>query len=239
MLLAAGRGERMRPLTDTCPKPLLKVGGQPLIVWHLQRLAAAGFHEVVINHAYMGEQIVAALGDGQRFGLNIHYSAEPPGALETAGGIANALPLLGTRPFLVVSADIFCDWDLRRAFRLAEDIDAGPSSAHLVLVSNPEYHPGGDFLLAGEFVHDDDSGHSGERLTFGNIGVYHPALFAGIRAGESVRLGPLMRSWMQEGKVTGERYDGTWANIGDPEQLHALDVLLGGAAISDLDGEGK
>ena len=229
MLLAAGRGERMRPLTDTCPKPLLKVGGQPLIVWHLQRLAAAGFREVVINHAYMGEKIVAELGDGQGYGLTIHYSPEPHGALETAGGIAKALPLLGTKPFLVVSADIFCDWDLRRAFQLGKRIEAGSSNAHLVLVPNPAYHLGGDFLMAGEQVYDDESGSSGERLTFGNIGIYHPALFAGVSPGESARLGPLMRSWMQEGKVTGERYDGTWANIGNPEQLHELDALLGGA----------
>lgn len=226
MLLAAGRGERMRPLTDTCPKPLLKVGGQPLIVWHLRRLAAAGFREVVINHAHLGEQIVATLGDGQNFGLQIRYSPEPHGALETAGGIAKALPLLGTRPFLVVSGDIFCDWDLRRAVELGERIEAGLANAHVVLVPNPEYHREGDFLMSGEQVYDEDAGLSGERLTFGNIGIYHPELFAGISPGESARLGPLMRGWMHEGKVTGERYDGTWANIGTPAQLYELDALL-------------
>ena len=144
MILAAGRGERLRPLTDRTPKPLLEAGGKALIVWHLERLAAAGWREVVINHAHLGEQIEAALGDGRHFGLRIVYSPEPPGALETAGGIAAALPLLGDAPFLALNGDIWCDWDFQRAHavRLVDD------GAHLVMVDNPAHHPGGDFCLA-------------------------------------------------------------------------------------------
>ena len=153
MILAAGRGERMRPLTDTCPKPLLPVGGQPLIVWHLQRLAAAGFRDVVINHAHLGAQIEAALQTGAAWGLSIRYSPEPNGALETAGGIANALPLLGDAPFLVINGDIFCDWDLARAKTgLAEN-----ELAHLVLVNNPAHHPQGDFTLTNGKVGADEA----------------------------------------------------------------------------------
>ena len=145
-ILAAGRGERMRPLTDRTPKPLLPAGGKPLIVWHLERLAAAGFSEIVINHAHLGEQIEAALGDGSQWGLHIRYSAEPPGALETAGGIANALPLLGDQPFLVVNGDIWCDFDFGRFSGLTA------ADAHLVMVANPAHHAGGDFSLDGERV---------------------------------------------------------------------------------------
>jgi MurNAc alpha-1-phosphate uridylyltransferase len=153
MILAAGRGERMRPLTDICPKPLLPVGGQPLIAWHLQRLAAAGFRDVVINHAHLGAQIEAALQTGAAWGLSIRYSPEPAGALETAGGIANALPLLGDAPFLVINGDIFCDWDLARAKTgLAEN-----ELAHLVLVANPAHHPQGDFTLTNGKVGADEA----------------------------------------------------------------------------------
>ena len=146
MLLAAGRGERMRPLTDHTPKPLLMAGGKPLIVWHLERLAVAGFHEIIVNHAHLGGKIEAALGDGGAWGLRITYSPEPPGALETAGGIAHALPLLGDAPFLVVNGDIWCDWDFSRALALAEKAPL----AHLVMVDNPLQHAGGDFCLDGE-----------------------------------------------------------------------------------------
>ena len=149
-ILAAGRGERMRPLTDATPKPLLMAGGKPLIVWHLERLAASGFHEVIINHAHLGAQIETALGDGHQFGLSIRYSPEPPGALETAGGIAHALPLLGNESFLVVNGDVWCDWDFRRAHALAG------RPAHLVFVDNPPQHSGGDFCLDAGFVEPGD-----------------------------------------------------------------------------------
>ena len=169
-ILAAGRGERMRPLSDRTPKPLLCVGGKPLIVWHLERLAAAGFREVVINHAHLGQQIVAALGDGSAFGLHIDYSAEPPGALETAGGIAKALPLLGSEPFLVVNGDVWCDWDFKRAHALAG------IHAHLVFVDNPPQHAGGDFCLDGETVKYASAG-IGPTLTYAGTGVFSPGFF--------------------------------------------------------------
>ena len=178
MILAAGRGERMRPLTDRIPKPLLPVGGKPLIVWHLEHLARAGLREVVINHAHLGAQIEAALGDGARWGLSIRYSPEPEGALETAGGIANALPLLGDEaPFLVINGDIYCDWDVTRAVNalLPDDL------AHLVLVPNPPHHPRGDFSLTGTQVGADIAAAGAQVSTFSGIGIYRPQLFADIR----------------------------------------------------------
>lgn len=225
MLLAAGRGERMRPLTDICPKPLLKVGGQPLIVWHLQRLATAGFAEVVINHAHLGEQLVAALGDGSSFGLHIRYSPEPTGALETAGGIANALPCLGNEPFLVINADIYCDWDFSRA----RDFQSNETLAHLVLVDNPLQHPQGDFTLDSGKVGAGGTGcagNGGSCLTFSGIGIYRPALFAGIARGAPAKLAPLLRQHMPEGKISGERHDGLWTDVGTPQRLRQLDEQL-------------
>jgi len=218
LILAAGRGERMRPLTDTTPKPLLAVGGRPLIEWHLQALAAAGITEVVINHAWLGERIEAALGDGGRFGLQIRYSPEPPGALETAGGIVNALPLLGEAPFLVVNGDIWTDYAFARLpTALHGDL------AHLVLVDNPPQHPQGDFRLAGERVHAEGA----PRLTFSGIGVYSPALFAGLPPGRRP-LAPVLREAMAGGRVAGEHYRGRWFDVGTPERLAGLDALLGG-----------
>lgn len=175
-ILAAGRGERMRPLTDHTPKPLLCAGGKPLIVWHLERLQESGFREVVINHAHLGEQIEAALGDGSRFGLAIRYSPEPPGALETAGGIAYALKLLGDEPFLVVNGDVWCDWDFRHAQALAG------RTAHLVFVDNPPQHAGGDFCLDGEIVRYASSG-AGPTLTYAGTGVFSPSFFSGVACG--------------------------------------------------------
>ncbi|GAB2180150.1 nucleotidyltransferase family protein [Denitratisoma sp. agr-D3] len=218
MVLAAGRGERMRPLTDHTPKPLLAVGGKPLIVWHLERLAAAGFKEVVINHAHLGQQIEDALGNGSQFGLALHYSAEPPGALETAGGIVQALPLLGDAPFLVINGDIFCDWDVGAA----QTVLAGDDLAHLVLVSNPDHHPGGDFALRHGRVEDGD----GPRLTFAGIGVYRPSLFAGLVAGQPAKLAPLLRAAMKAGKVSGQWHPGRWVDVGTPQRLDDLDRLL-------------
>ena len=217
MILAAGRGERMRPLTDHTPKPLLQAGGKPLIVWHIERLAAAGFHELVINHAHLGQQLEATLGNGARFGVSIEYSAEAE-ALETAGGIANALHLLGDQPFLVVNGDIFTDFDFSR---LHSGI-AGDLLAWLVLVDNPQHNGGGDFALAGDRITE-----QGALLhTFSGIGVYHPSLFAGIAPGTKAKLAPLLRAAMRSGKVGGEYHAGLWMDIGTPQRLAELDKQL-------------
>jgi len=217
MILAAGRGERMRPLTDHTPKPLLEVAGKPLIVWHIERLAGAGFRRLVINHAHLGGQIEQRLGNGARWGVSIYYSAEGEGkALETGGGIFRALPLLGESPFLVVNGDIWCDVDFF-SLQLADG-----DLAHLVLVGNPSHNPSGDFFLdpAGR-VHD-----QGEPcLTFSGIGMYHPGLFATCEAG-AFPLAPLLRSAMQAGKVSGEHHFGSWLDIGTPERLQYLNRQL-------------
>jgi MurNAc alpha-1-phosphate uridylyltransferase len=214
MILAAGRGERMRPLTDTTPKPLLQAGGKALIEYHLEALAAAGFDTVVINHAHLGEQLQQALGDGSRFGLRIRYSPEGE-ALETGGGIFRALPLLGDGPFAVINGDVWSDYPYARLRRLQ------PERAHLVLVDNPPQHPQGDFLLQGGRV----AVGEGQRLTFSGIGVYHPTLFAGCRE-EAFPLAPLLRRAMAEGRVSGEHYRGQWFDIGTPERLARLDDFL-------------
>ena len=218
-ILAAGRGERMRPLTDTTPKPLLQAGGKPLIVWHLERLAASGFRDVVINHAHLGAQIEAALGDGSQFGLAIRYSPEPPGALETAGGIAHALPLLGSESFLVVNGDVWCDWDFRRAHALAGRL------AHLVFVDNPPKHAGGDFCLDGETVRYAISG-IGPTLTYAGTGVFSPEFFATVPTDAVMRMRPLLDAAIAHGKVSGERHDGRWVDVGTPERLAELDRTL-------------
>ena len=217
MILAAGRGERMRPLTDHTPKPLLKVGGKPLIVWHLERLAKAGFKEVVINHAHLGEQIEQALGDGSQWGLHIQYSPEKI-ALETAGGIANALPLLGSEPFLVVNGDTFTEVNLGVLTHVLQ----ANNHAHLVLVKNPPQHPNGDFAIeAGRLK------NIGEKmLTFSGVGVYHPDLFASVVRGESAKLAPILRQAIAENKATAEYYQGVWHDIGTPERLNMLDEEL-------------
>ena len=218
MILAAGRGERMRPLTDTCPKPLLVAGGKALITWHLERLAAAGFTQVVINHAHLGAQIETALGNGSAWGLDIAYSPEPPGALETAGGIAQALPLLGGEPFLVVNGDIYCDWDFRRA----QDLSLAHDLAHLVLAPNPPQHPDGDFVLAGTRVRSEGA----IRHTFAGIGLYRPELFAGLTLGQPAKLAPLLRQAMVDDRVSGELHGGRWEDVGTPERLGKLDQEL-------------
>ena len=215
MILAAGRGERMRPLTDHTPKPLLTVGGKPLIVWHLERLAKAGFKEVVINHAHLGEQIEEVLGDGSVWGLTIQYSPETI-ALETAGGIANALPLLGEAPFLVVNGDVFTEIDFG-ALQLVS-----PNLAHLVMVDNPPQHPDGDFVVDSGKV----TNQGNHKLTFSGIGIYHPALFVDVERGKAAKLAPLLRSAMIKGLVTGEHYQGVWHDIGTPERLSFLDKQL-------------
>jgi N-acetyl-alpha-D-muramate 1-phosphate uridylyltransferase len=218
MILAAGRGERMRPLTDHTPKPLLPVAGKPLIVWHLERLARAGFHDIVINQAHLGDEIEALLGAGDAWGVRIHYSAEPVGALETAGGIANALHLLGNTPFLVVNGDIFCDWDVGRA----NGALTPEMLAHLVLVDNPPQHPAGDFTLIQQKV-----GIGGTaRLTFSGIGIYRPELFAGIVRGQPAKLAPLLHETIDAGRISGEHHLGRWVDVGTPERLSALDAEL-------------
>lgn len=215
MILAAGRGERMRPLTDHTPKPLLTVGGKPLIVWHLERLAKAGFKEVVINHAHLGAQIEEALGDGSAWNLKIQYSPETT-ALETAGGIANALPLLGGAPFLVVNGDVFAEIDFK-GLQLKS-----PHLAHLVMVDNPPQHPDGDFALSSGKLNDQGN----HKLTFSGLGVYHPDLFATVERGQAAKLAPLLRLAIAKGLVTGEHYQGVWHDIGTPERLALLDQQL-------------
>jgi MurNAc alpha-1-phosphate uridylyltransferase len=222
-ILAAGRGERMRPLTDTTPKPLLSAGGKPLIVWHLERLAAAGLREVVVNRAHLGGQIEAALGDGCQFGLNIAYSPEPPGALETAGGIAQALPLLGDEPFLAVNGDIWCDWDFSAAQGIAQSLDQ--DQAHLVFVANPPHHPDGDFHLAGDRV-----GLAGTKvadtLTYAGIAVFSPHFFADLARGSVMKLRPLLDAGIARGVVCGEHHRGRWVDVGSPQRLAELDQEL-------------
>jgi MurNAc alpha-1-phosphate uridylyltransferase len=226
MILAAGRGERMRPLTDTTPKPLLQAGGKPLIVWHIERLAAAGITDIVINHAWLGDQLEAALGDGSAHGARLRYSREGT-ALETAGGIALALPMLGDDPFLVVNGDIWCDWNPAMAPDLARDIDGVSMQAWLLLVDNPEHHPTGDFHLK---ANGTVQAAEGQRLTFSGIGIYHPALFSGIVAGTPARLAPLLSQAIERHTVRGQRHDGRWVDVGTPRRLADLDAGLRAAA---------
>ena len=222
LILAAGRGERMRPLTDTMPKPLLRVGGKSLVAWHLERLAAAGIRRIVINHAHLGEQLEAAVGDGSRWGVQVAWSREGT-ALETGGGIVNALGLLGADPFVVVSGDIYTDFDFSRLADVAGAIARDPAgrAAHFVLVDNPPFHPAGDMGLAHGRVRRD-----GPLLTYANIAVFHPALFAGIAPGTHLRLFPWAYRFVDEGRVTGERFAGAWENVGTPAQLAELDRRL-------------
>ncbi|MBS3916715.1 MAG: nucleotidyltransferase family protein [Sulfuritalea sp.] len=223
MILAAGRGERLRPLTDATPKPLLMAGGKPLIVWHIEALVRTGIRDIVINHAHLGRLIESVLGDGEHFGAAIRYSPEGE-ALETAGGIANALPLLDDEPFAVINGDIACDFDFARLPRAASGLREQGNSAHLVLVPNPPHHPRGDFSLHGGKV----AAQGEPMLTFSGIGVYRPALFAGITRGSKARLAPLLRTAMDESTVSGELHTGRWMDIGTPERLAELDRLLPG-----------
>jgi MurNAc alpha-1-phosphate uridylyltransferase len=216
MILAAGRGERMRPLTDTRPKPLLEVGGKPLIQYHLEALARAGIKDVVINLAWQGELIRSALGSGQRLGLQICYSDEPAGALETGGGILAALPLLGPDPFLLISGDIWSEFPLDSCI----DRLARADVAHFVLVSNPDFHAQGDFGIESGRLLD-----RAPRYTYANIGVLRPEFFAGRQPGRFA-LAPLMFEWIRQGRVSGELYRGRWHNLGTPAQLAHLDAQL-------------
>jgi MurNAc alpha-1-phosphate uridylyltransferase len=215
MLLAAGRGERMRPLTDHTPKPLLEVAGRPLIAWHLQRLSQAGIHDVVINLSWLGETIAAALGDGSQHGVRILYSREPWPALETGGGIRQALPLLGDGPFLLVNGDVYTDVDFA-ALRLAAD-----DLAQLVLVPNPEHHPRGDFWLDGARVRQVGD----QRLTYSGIALLRPELLAAAEPGRFPLLPWLMKA-LEAGKLGGQRHDGLWIDVGTPQRLAQLDARL-------------
>ncbi|OIR10418.1 glucose-1-phosphate thymidylyltransferase [mine drainage metagenome] len=220
MILAAGRGERMRPLTDHTPKPLLQAGGKPLIVWHIERLVRAGITDLVINHAHLGAQIEQALGDGSRFGANIRYSDEGT-ALETAGGIAFALPLLGSEPFVVVNGDICCDYDFSRLLARAEQMQHSQDTVHLVLVDNPEHHPEGDFGLQAGRVTD-----TSPKWTFSGIGLYRPSLFVHMRHGVKAPLAPLLREQIALDRVSGEYHRGMWVDVGTPQRLDELDKQL-------------
>lgn len=219
MILAAGKGERMRPLTDHTPKPLLPVGGKPLILWHLEKLAKAGFQRIIINHAHLGDQIEEILGDGEAFGVELRYSREGE-PLETAGGIATALPLIEGEIFPVVNGDVFCDYDFARLGGIMARMQGENTLAHLVLVDNPLHHPKGDFELEGEKVLDRVSAHS---LTFSGLGVYRRELFASIAPWKKAPLAPLLKQAMQQGRVTGEHFRGRWMDVGTPERLRELD----------------
>lgn len=216
MILAAGRGERMRPLTDITPKPLLEVGGKPLIQYHLESLAAAGIRQVVINLAWKGALIREALGDGARFGVTLHYSEEDE-ALETGGGVFNALPLLGREPFLVISGDIWTNYPLAGCLDRLAAHDVG----HFVLVPNPAFHLQGDFALDRGRITDTP----GPRYTYANVGVFRPEFFAGCPGGRFA-LAPLMVQWIRAGRVSGELFEGKWHNVGTPAQLAELDLQL-------------
>jgi MurNAc alpha-1-phosphate uridylyltransferase len=227
MILAAGRGERMRPLTDHTPKPLLQVGGKPLIVWHIERLHAAGFVHIVINHAHLGQQIEDTLGNGAALGVSIDYSREGS-ALETAGGIATALPLIESEVFPVVNGDIYCEYDFSHLAGPMARLALGRDQAHLVLVDNPPQHLQGDFVLDGDRVTDTDIPlvlHPA-RFTFSGIGVYHRALFSHTVAGEKAPLAPLLRLAIDAGRCSGEHYSGRWVDVGTPARLNALDEEL-------------
>ncbi len=222
LILAAGRGERLRPLTDRVPKPLLVAGGRALVEWQVESLARAGFTDLVVNYAHLGTMIEDALGDGRRFGARIRYSPESP-ALETAGGIAKALALLPREPFLVVSSDIHTDFDYASLEPRIARIAADPAGciAHFVLVDNPPWHAAGDMaLVAGHIARE------GPKLTYGNIGVFHPEMFAGIAPGTGLKLFPWAYRFVDEGRVSGERFAGSWDNVGTAEQLAALDERL-------------
>jgi MurNAc alpha-1-phosphate uridylyltransferase len=236
MILAAGRGQRMRPLTDTTPKPLLKVGGKALIEWHIERLADAGIVDIVVNHAWLGSCITQALGDGRRYGVRIRYSPEEP-ALETAGGIAHALTMLGDAPFLVVNGDTWCDWDPRQALTASRTLLSEGRQAWLLLAPNPPHHPQGDFCLdddgnvsspAPTIEHHAANGRA-DTLTFTGIGVYQPSLFGALPANRPAPLAPILRDAMARGQVLGRRFGGRWLDIGTPQRLYALDRQIGHA----------
>lgn len=217
MMLAAGRGERLRPLTERIPKPLVEVGGKALIVWHVERLAAAGLRDIVLNVSHLADAIVERLGDGARFGVALRYSRESE-PLETAGGIAKALPMLGNAPFLLVNADVYCEVD----FAVLRALPLGARLAHLVLVPNPPHRPQGDFSLADGLV-----GNGGEpRYTYAGVAVMSPQLVAAVRPGEKAALAPLLRQAAEQRRISGELYSGLWQDVGTVERLRELEMIL-------------
>lgn len=221
MILAAGRGQRMRPLSDLLPKPMLSLAGKPLLRWQIDRLVASGVREIIINHAWLGQAIERAFGNGEGFSCRIHYSPEVQ-ALETAGGIANALHYFGDDPFIVVSGDIYTEFNYHTLFKSAQNIQEGKVDAHLILVNNPQFHPGGDMGLQNHLICPDAL----PRFTYGNIGVFHPRLFSDLPKDEKKALFPWLYTFAQAGRVSGELFDGVWENIGTPEQLTTLDTQL-------------
>lgn len=228
MILAAGRGERMRPLTDHLPKPMLAVGGKPLIIWHLERLAAAGFTDIVINTAWLGERIVEGLGDGGRWKVRIHYSHEDTG-LETAGGIAHARHLLGETPFLTLNGDVFCDWDPAQAVQAAVLLDRHDADMWLLMVNNPPQHIQGDFGLSVEGKLQSAAGITGDALTYAGIAVYRPSLFDGLPPHASAPLRPLFDRAIAQQRALGGRHHGQWEDVGTPQRLAALNTRLSAA----------
>lgn len=222
MLLAAGRGERLRPLTDRLPKALVEAGGKPLIAWHLERLAAAGCREAVVNVSHLADQIVERIGDGARFGLRIAYSREPE-PLETAGGIAKALPLLGGGPFLLVNTDIYCELDLGRL----QSLPLCGKLGHLILVPNPAHRPSGDFALDGASLLGKAASASLPRYTYAGIAVLSPQLVAGVAVGEKAPLAPLLYAAADRGLMSAELYAGRWQDVGTHARLAELQAWLG------------
>ena len=217
MLLAAGRGERLRPLTDALPKALVEAGGKPLIAWHLERLGASGFRDAVINVSHLGERIIERIGDGARYGLRLHYSRERE-RLETAGGIANALHLLGREPFLLVNADVYCGCDFARLREIVLDRNL----AHLVLVPNPPHRAAGDFSLRGGVIGDEPA----PRYTYAGVAVMSPSLLDPVKPGEKAPLAPLLYRAAAQGRLAGELYQGLWQDVGTVERLAELEKLL-------------
>lgn len=226
MILAAGRGERMRPLTDSCPKPMLEVAGKPLIFYHLEKLAGAGVHEVVINHAWLGQTMEDAIGDGRQFGLTVHWSREPAGGLETAGGIIQALPLLGEAPFVVVNGDVWSDVDYAQLKPLGAN-DLG----RLILVENPPHHPVGDFSLRNGQV---ELPRGTKTFTFSGLSVLSPQLFRAL--GEGVRkLKPVFERAIANRQLAGQVHQGDWCDVGTPERLDLLEARLTTPSAQELD----
>ena len=220
MILAAGMGNRMRPLTLHTPKPLLEVGGKPLIVWHIEKLQKMGVQEIVINTAWLGEKLADALGDGSQFGVKILWSHEGEG-LETAGGIINALSLLGNEPFILVNGDVWTTMD----FAPLLNVQLQDDLAHLVLVENPIQHPQGDFILAANKAYTFEQARSGENLTYSGVAVMHPQMFVGLESGKRP-LAPLLKQAMQQEKVSAQKLQGVWVDVGTPERLNALDQQI-------------
>lgn len=220
MILAAGMGNRMRPLTLHTPKPLLEVGGKPLIVWHIEKLQKIGVTEIVINTAWLGEKLANTLGDGSQFGVTILWSHEGEG-LETAGGIINALPLLGTDPFILVNGDVWTTMD----FSTLLDVDLGDKQAHLVLVDNPPQHTKGDFILANDLAYSFEQDQLGEALTYSGVAVLKPQMFVGLENGKRP-LAPLLKQAMQQQQVSAEKMQAIWVDVGTPDRLEQLDQQI-------------